>query len=431
MGMLGSFWGWVAGNRCEYPAGSNCDYFDAFELVLGGVNANGDTCVSAGWFFGADPWHELWPSDSVWDTIWVNPEVESLPWADEIPRDLPSSEENFLCHCSDEDTLPHMILHRAMGIDVYQCSYSWADSATEDMLFFEFYMKNASEDTIHDFWIGFQCNLQTGDLDSVTGSIWDRRHKISQDDCSWYDETRRVAVCADAPGGEDGTMENVVGWTVINAPDINNKEFTFKAARDWDYGVEEERPDEWAYKIMTLGEIDPPEETRNKVGDCQWALAFGPYTFEPDSMIVIACAMVGGEDEYELYENVETAHYYYEHLGVEEQLPDTSNLPEIKLFQNFPNPFAHSTIIKYQITGPIGRKPDFHNLHSKVSLRIYDTSGRFVRTLIDGPITYYKIPTTIIWDGRDDFGRKVPSGIYLCKLQVDRLTSTKKLVVIQ
>ena len=82
---------------------------------------------------------------------------------------------------------------------------------------------------------------------------------------------------------------------------------------DWVYGVDEEevRPDEYAYKVMTVGEIDPPQETKSKVGDVQWALAFGPYTLRPDSMIVAAYAMVGGENELDLYKNVEYAHYYY------------------------------------------------------------------------------------------------------------------------
>ncbi|MCK4596157.1 hypothetical protein KAT73_05190 [candidate division WOR-3 bacterium] len=328
MGMIGSFWGFVAENRCEYPAGSNIDFLDSFHFVYGGV-VNNDTCVSnGGGGFGADPWHELWPDSALYDSLWeykMGEEVDPLIQEHYAPTICgmggviigesyqPLSEMDFLAHYSDRDTLPHQRIHRAMGIDIWQLNYAWGYPDIDDIIFFEFYIKNTCSNIIENFYIGYQCNLQTGDLDNVTGSIWEKRDKISLDDHCWYNEERRVAVLADAPGGEDGTAESIIGWTILNAPDIDNKVITFKAARDWDYGVaeEEERPDEYAYKVMTVGEIDPPDETQSKVGDVQWALAFGPYTLEPDSMIIVACAMVGGEHEIDLYENVEYAHYYY------------------------------------------------------------------------------------------------------------------------
>ncbi len=328
MGMIGSFWGFVAENRCEYPAGSNIDFLDSFHFVYGGV-VNNDTCVSnGGGGFGASPWHELWPDSEMYDSLYMyrmGEEVDSIVEEFYSPaicgtggvitgeRYQPLSEMDFLAHYSDRDTLSHMLIHKAMGIDIWQMNYAWGYPDIDDIIFFESYIKNTGRNTIENFYIGFQCNLQTGDLDNVTGSIWERRDKISLDDHCWYNEARRVAVSADAPGGEDGTAESVMGWTILSAPDIDTKVITFKAARDWDYGVdeEEERPDEYAYKVMTVGEIDPPEETRNKVGDVQWVLAFGPYTLRPDSMIVAAYAMVGGENELDLYDNVDYAHYYY------------------------------------------------------------------------------------------------------------------------
>ncbi|MCK4420197.1 hypothetical protein KAW18_12070 [candidate division WOR-3 bacterium] len=343
MGMFGSFWGWVEENRCEYPAGSNCDYFDSFEMAFGGVNVNGDTCVAdGGGSFGASPWHELFPDSAMYDSLWAysreeevdpiihehySPEICGVGGVMSGAIYSPLSEIDFLAHYSDRDTLPHMTVHRAMGIDVYQLSYSWGYSTIEDIIFVEYYMKNTSGDTIRDFYIGFHCNLQTGDLDNVTGSIWEKRSQISQDDRSWYNSEKRVAVCSDAPGGEDGTIDSLIGWTIIHAPDIDNKDFTFKAAKEWDYGVEEERPDEYAYKIMTLNEIDPIQETKNKIGDVQWALAFGPYTFKPGSTIVVACAMVGGENENDLYENVDAAHYCYLDRELRFSPPPTS--PEV------------------------------------------------------------------------------------------------------
>ena len=317
MGMLGSFWGGVPTIHCEYPAGSNHDYFDVLELVLGGV-INGDTCVSAGWAFGTTPWHELFPSDSAWDTIWVasmtEPERELPPWIDMIPRNFPLSEQDFLCHYSDKAVLPHMTIHTPMGIDVYQLSYSWGYPIVADIIFFEFYIKNTGNDTINDFWVGFHCHLQAGNLNNVTGaSPWERRDKLLPDDCTWYDQETRTAVYEDTPGGEDGDMRSVVGWSILDATDLADKEFTFRVAIDWDYAVEEPpgRENEWAYKIMTRAEIEPKSESRAKVANVQSILAFGPYTFRPGETIVVGAALVGGEDESHLIRNAKIAHEYY------------------------------------------------------------------------------------------------------------------------
>jgi flagellar hook assembly protein FlgD len=48
---------------------------------------------------------------------------------------------------------------------------------------------------------------------------------------------------------------------------------------------------------------------------------------------------------------------------------------------------------------------------SHVTVRIYDMKGREVATLFDGLCLGPQIAT---WDGRDDHGRQVPSGVYLC-----------------
>ncbi|MBC8183524.1 T9SS type A sorting domain-containing protein [candidate division KSB1 bacterium] len=76
---------------------------------------------------------------------------------------------------------------------------------------------------------------------------------------------------------------------------------------------------------------------------------------------------------------------------------------QFNLKQNYPNPFNSSTAISYQLSTA-----------SFVELIIYDQIGRKVRTLIN------KIETagnySIVWDGKNDFGNPVCSGIYFYKL---------------
>jgi hypothetical protein len=74
------------------------------------------------------------------------------------------------------------------------------------------------------------------------------------------------------------------------------------------------------------------------------------------------------------------------------------------LRQNSPNPFRPSTSIGFGI-------PSAGN----VSLKIFDTAGRHVRTLVDGPRTAGRYAEP--WDGRDSTGRPVAAGVYLYRLQ--------------
>ena len=61
-----------------------------------------------------------------------------------------------------------------------------------------------------------------------------------------------------------------------------------------------------------------------------------------------------------------------------------------------------------------------------VSLVIYDVGGRVVRTLVRGTL---RTPT-VAWDGRDDRGRDVESGIYFCRLVSGGHAVTEKVVIV-
>ncbi len=96
--------------------------------------------------------------------------------------------------------------------------------------------------------------------------------------------------------------------------------------------------------------------------------------------------------------------------------------PRVALLQNRPNPLRAFTQIDFSLTGPAGSVP--------VALRIFDASGRFVRTLVD---TYEPVPATctIRWDGLDGNGRRAGSGIYYYQLAVGEKTYSKRLVLLR
>jgi hypothetical protein len=88
------------------------------------------------------------------------------------------------------------------------------------------------------------------------------------------------------------------------------------------------------------------------------------------------------------------------------------------LYQNYPNPFNPSTKIEFSL-------PE----RAQVTLEIYNISGKRVKRLVDE-----ELPSgqwSVIWDGEDDKGMEVASGIYFYRLKTSQFTQTRKMVLIR
>ena len=64
-----------------------------------------------------------------------------------------------------------------------------------------------------------------------------------------------------------------------------------------------------------------------------------------------------------------------------------------------------------------------------MTLRIYDVGGKLVRTLVDGPQTAGQ--KSVTWNGSDNRGHSVASGIYFYRLQAPGYEKTLKMVLVQ
>ncbi len=89
------------------------------------------------------------------------------------------------------------------------------------------------------------------------------------------------------------------------------------------------------------------------------------------------------------------------------------------LYPNIPNPFNPITVIQY----------DIPNNGERVILRVYDVSGRLVRTLVD--TTQGAGRHSVTWDGKDGRGRNAASGVYFYHLRTTRFKETKKMVLLR
>lgn len=98
-----------------------------------------------------------------------------------------------------------------------------------------------------------------------------------------------------------------------------------------------------------------------------------------------------------------------------------SQTPEVNAFrlvQNYPNPFNPNTTIRYEIPAPC-----------HVRMKIYDVNGRLVRTLVD--MQRDSGPHIVTWDGTDNHGRAVASGIYFYRVTAGSFAGTKKMVLLK
>ena len=89
---------------------------------------------------------------------------------------------------------------------------------------------------------------------------------------------------------------------------------------------------------------------------------------------------------------------------------------KFELYQNYPNPFNFETTIEFEIP-----------FDSWVSVKIYDILGREIKTLVSGFKSAGR--HKVIWDGRDEQGSYISSGVYFCRMTAGSFSKTIKIVL--
>ena len=108
-------------------------------------------------------------------------------------------------------------------------------------------------------------------------------------------------------------------------------------------------------------------------------------------------------------------------IAILQQFVQVLNPTQTRLLENYPNPFNPETWIPYQLESP-----------SDVTVSIYDMKGQRVRKIELGHQragTYYGKDRAAYWDGRNDSGEPVASGLYFCTLSTGDWTATRKMLL--
>jgi hypothetical protein len=173
-------------------------------------------------------------------------------------------------------------------------------------------------------------------------------------------------------------------------------------------------------------------DRQKQSGDIEWSVSIDA----PDKSM-LEWKLTGVPDEYKLtLEDIETGRQY--------DLKQEKNIPIVKgekghkyilrakgiaipkatrLLANYPNPFNPETWIPYELSEG-----------SEVVIKIYTTTGQLVRTLSLGrrEAGYYTAQErSAHWDGRNETGELVTSGIYFYSIKAGSHTSTRKMVILK
>ena len=120
---------------------------------------------------------------------------------------------------------------------------------------------------------------------------------------------------------------------------------------------------------------------------------------------VTATDFTGNEGDASTVENT------YAGTGRDDSVPETH-----ALMQNRPNPFKAATSIRFDLPQT-----------ARVTLKVYDVSGRMVRTLACGMRAEGR--HVLMWNGADDAGAKAGSGVYFLRIQAGDYRATRKMIL--
>jgi len=106
------------------------------------------------------------------------------------------------------------------------------------------------------------------------------------------------------------------------------------------------------------------------------------------------------------------------------------------LLGNFPNPFNPSTNIRFEVGGSRFENPPYPPLkrgeHGEfVRIEVFNIRGQRVKTLLDGSLEFGAGIHSVEWDGRDDGGRTVSSGVYFYRMTAGEFSETRRMLLMK
>ncbi len=277
----------------------------------------------------------------------------------------------------------------AKGLRAYQLAYAYDQSNFDDFIIIEYVLKNDGNETIRNLYAGIFMDYDIDDYSTNSGAI---------------DESARIAYMWSS--SIYAGVKLLYPETPANLSVITNEDYIYPY---------QGMPDSIQFKFMNgTYHID----SHTSPTDLSVVASAGPFTLAPGDSQVVAFAIVGGTSESDIILHAYQADSVYNDttlIGVEEKTVSLDGGCTLLL---------SSTISKglSVITFGVDRT-------ERVKLGIYDAAGRIVKKLLDREMpagTY-----TLKWDGTDDAGKTLSSGVYFVRMETPKARKTAKLLLLK
>lgn len=278
------------------------------------------------------------------------------------------------------------------NLNCSQDGWAWSDVGGEDYVIMRYIFMNEGSSAINGLYFGQFMDLDIGDAYNNSGGV---------------DLSRKLIYMYGS-----GTKYAGVGLldpsTAANVTFIKNDTYVYPNAHILD-----------SDKIQFLkGSIST--QTASPWDDWSICVSAGPFNLNPGDSAIFAVVVLGGEGVSDVQANYDSAAARYPPVGVAEEPYVSTETDAFSISKIYPKPFSSMVNIEYTVAR-----------ESKISLRIYDVTGRLVKTMVNAKQSpgIYRAN----WDGKANNGKKVTSGVYFCRLVVNgnEQKVTKKLLLVK
>jgi hypothetical protein len=273
------------------------------------------------------------------------------------------------------------------GIIVTQKSWAWREAPYNDFVILQYIIENKSNSPLNEIYVGqfMDFDVKAGNKNEVMSDSVERA--IYQ----WKDSS---SICVGVKLLDPTKCANLSGI---------------------EYNTYVNRYIEDSIKIKFLnGKLSFP--TSDTFGDWAVIVSAGPFNILPQDTIKVAFAILGGDNISDIKDNADKAQQKYDSImGEEERREDERKAITYEYFRIHPNPFIYKTIIEVRV----------YSTHP-VQMQIYDLAGRLVKSFPP-----FKSKTKEIWDGKDNYNKELPSGVYFCRIKNNEFNKIKKFILIR
>ncbi len=292
-----------------------------------------------------------------------------------------------------------------LGIRITQETFAQSSPPNDDFILFRYSIENTTAADLSNFHFGIFFD-------------WDIDANTFATNIARYDTTHRMGYAFD---NGTGGPASYVGISLLTPGTVNYRAIfnDDKAPANPSWGIYDGYTNQEKWESIS-GAL---QFSSSGPADISHVLAVGPMTIPAAQFEEVGFALIGGDNLADLQANAEAAQALWNSLFVTDIGDPPSNpVPQtFKLAQNFPNPFNPTTKIQYQIPSGAGTP--------EVTLEIYDIVGRKVRTLVQKRQSAGVY--TVRWDGRNQRGVPVASGIYVYRIRAGQFVQARKMVLLK